>query len=101
MVPREEALPWHEDLEHAPGVLFAFYAVDDGVQQRGNQQAGGGQEDMNGRGNIFAEMVNHGQASHGDGQNQDCQDTGQAALQSLETLPLGWNPRNCLTNPNI
>ena len=32
---------------------------------------------------MLAIPVNHGQASHGDVQDQDCQDMGQAVVQSL------------------
>lgn len=32
---------------------------------------------------MLAILVNHGQANHGEAQDQNCQDTGQAAVQSL------------------
>ena len=63
--------------------LFSFYAVDDGVQHGEAQQVDFGHEDMRDRASMLAIPVNHGQASCGDVQDQDCQDTGQAVVQSL------------------
>lgn len=78
-----------------------FYAVGDGVWHRGKQQVDVGQEDANKTGSMFAKTVDHGQANHGDVQDQDCWDTGQAVLQSLEMLPLGCDAHSCLTGHNI
>lgn len=38
---------------------------------------------------MFAEAVNHRQASRGNVQDQDCQDMGPAVVQNLEMLLLG------------
>ena len=82
MVPWGEALPWHEDLEDALADLFDFYAADDGVQHGGNQQGTVGREDVNERGSMLAETVNHGQANRGDVQDQDGQHMGQAVCSN-------------------
>ena len=58
-MPWGEAIPGHDDLQYTPADLFRFYAVDNRVQGRGNQQVDAGQEDMNERGSTLAEMVNH------------------------------------------
>lgn len=101
VVPWGEALPWHEDLEDTPAYLFGFYAVDAGIQHGGNQQVDVGHDGVNERGSMLAIPVNHGQAKHGDVQDQDCQDMGQAVVQSLETLLLGCDAHNSLTSHNI
>ena len=64
-------------------IMFSFHAVDDRVQHGGNPQGDVGHEDMNERASMLAIPVNHAQATHGDVQDQDCQDTGQAVVQSL------------------
>lgn len=77
-------IPGQEDYENAPADLFSFYPVDDGVQHGKDHQMDIGHEDMNGRQAwMLAILVNHGQASHGEVQDQDCKDTGQAVFQSL------------------
>jgi len=50
---------------------------------------------------VFAKVVNHRQTSHGEVQDEDCQDMGPAVVQNLEVLLLGCSAQNCLTNHNI
>lgn len=59
--------------------MFSVYAIDDGVQHRGDQQANI-VHDVNERGSMLAILLKHG---------QDNQDPGHAVVQSLEILTPG------------
>lgn len=65
---------------------FGFHAVNDGIQDGWSKEMEVGCESIHLGRHVFAKPVHHGEADHGDKEEQDSTDMGDAVVEGFQTL---------------